>query len=106
MLLFLQVKSNNVKQFFIKFVSNELAYDFKINDIINMLTNLLSKNYNRLRLIKCEEVEFAMIFANALIKSRYDSVYQALRISINNKMYLKLHQKYIIFDFANHKLSH
>ena len=41
-LSYLQTKSNNVKQLFIDFAFNELAYDFKINDPLDMLVDLFS----------------------------------------------------------------
>ena len=70
-----------------------------------MLTNLSFENYNQLRQIKRKNVEVAMTFANALNKARYDEVHKALKINIDDKMYLRLHHDYIIFDLFNHKLS-
>lgn len=43
-----------------------------------MLANLLLENYSRLRLIKREEIENVITFANALAKSCYDNIYQTL----------------------------
>ena len=52
MLLFLQVKNNNVKHVIIDFTLNELFYDFKVNNTLKMLFDLLLKNFSCLRLIK------------------------------------------------------
>ena len=68
-LSYLQTESNNVKQIFIGFVFNELAYNFKINDSLDMLADLFSQNYQRLRQIKKKDAEIVMTFANVVSKS-------------------------------------
>jgi len=95
-----------VKQFFTKFVSNELVYRFKVNNIVDILVDLSSKNYSCLKLIKREKTKSAMAFANALSKSCYNVVYQAIKMNVGDKMYLRLHQEYIILELSNHKLSY
>ena len=106
MLSFLQTKKNNVTHVTIEFVFNELAYDFKINDIFDLLTNLSSKNYNQLRQLKRKKTKFVMTFVVALNKSRYDVVHQALNIKIKNKIYFRFYQNYIISNLFNHKFFH
>ena len=69
-LSYLQAKSNNVKQLFINFAFNEFVYDFKINDSFDMLINLLSQDYQRLRQIKRENVKIVMTFASVVNKAR------------------------------------
>lgn len=46
-----------------------------------------------------------MAFAGALSKARYDAVHKAVDIKVGDKVYLRLHQGYIISGLANHKLS-
>ena len=104
-LSFIQVENNNVIHVIIEYASNELVYEFKINDTLNMLANLSFENYSQLRQIKRENVEAVMIFANALSKARYDAIHKTLKIKIEDKMYLRLHQSYIISNLSNHKLS-
>ena len=70
-----------------------------------MLIDLFSKNYNQLRQFKRENVKIAMIFVNVFSKIRYDKIHKTLKFIIDDKMYLRLHQNYIIFDLINHKLS-
>ena len=101
----MQVENNNVVHVIIEYVSNEFVYEFKINDTLNMLTNLSFENYSQLRQIKRDDVETIMTFVNALNKTRYDEVHKTLKIKIDDKMYLRLHHNYIIFDLFNHKLS-
>ena len=105
MLFFLQIEFNNVKQFVTDYASNELIYKFKVNDLINMLVDLTSKNYNRFRQIKRENVEAAMTFANAISKSRYDQAHRAMKLTSEFLIYLRLHQDYTIPDLFNRKLS-
>ena len=45
-----------------------------------------------------------MTFASILNKTRYDFLYQTFKINIDNRMYFRLHQNYIIFKLKNHKL--
>ena len=104
-LLFLQTKSNNVVHVIIEYASNEFVYDFKVNDTLDLLADLFSKKYSQLRQLKRENVEVAMIFVNAFSKVRYDEIHKALEFSIDDKMYLRLHQNYTIFGLINHKLS-
>ena len=104
-LSFIQIDNNNVVHAIIEYVSNEFVYEFKINDTLSMLTNLSSENYSQLRQIKRENVEIAIIFVNVLSKIRYDAMHKTLKFKIDDKMYLRLHHDYIIFDLFNHKLS-
>ena len=46
-----------------------------------------------------------MTFVNALSKARYDAIHKTLKLKIDDKMYLRLHHDYTIFDLSNHKLS-
>ena len=103
---YLQIESNNVKHFFIDFASNELIYDFKINDVTNMFNDLSSKNYNRLKFIKREEIESIMTFVNVISKTRYDLHHKIINnvIEIDFMIYLRFHQNYIISNLFNKKL--
>ena len=77
---FLQTKNNNVIHVIIDYVFNEFAYDFKINDILKFLTNLLTKNYNQFREIKRKNVEIVMTFVVVLNKTHYDVVHEIIDI--------------------------
>ena len=104
MLSFFQAENNNVVHVTIEYSSNELIYEFKINDTLNMLTDLSFENYSQLRQIKRDDVEAVMTFVSALSKARYDEVHRTMKLKIDDKMYLRLHHDYTIFDLSNHKL--
>ena len=104
-LSFIQIDNNNVVHVTIEYASNELVYEFKINDTLSMLANLSFENYSQLRQIKRENVETAMTFANVLSKARYDAMHKTLKFKVDDKMYLRLHHDYTILDLSNHKLS-
>ena len=105
MLSFIQIDNNNVVHVIIEYVSNEFVYEFKINDTLSMLANLSFENYSQLRQIKRENIEIVITFVNVLSKVRYDAIHKTLKFKIDDKMYLRLHHDYIIFDLSNHKLS-
>ena len=90
-------------QFSIDFASNKLAYKFKINDAIELLANLLLKQYNRVRLIKQENIEAIITFASAINKTCYDQSYCFIKINLEFIIYLRFYQDYIIFDLSNKK---
>lgn len=103
---FLQGENNNVAQATTGFAPNELAYGFKVNDTLGVLTaDLPPEDYQELRQMKRDNAEAAMAFAGALSKARYDAKHQALQINVGDKVYLRLHQGYTIPGLANPKLS-
>ena len=105
-LSFLQAENNNVIHVIIEYASNELAYDFQINDNLIMFVDFSSKNYSQLRQLKRENIKNIMIFANALNKIRYNAIHETINIKIGDNVYLCLHQSYIISKLINHKLLH
>ena len=105
MLSYLQTKNNNIKQVVIEFAFNKLIYNFKINDILKILTNILSKNYNQLRFIK-KKAKFVITFVNVINKTRYNLHYKIINdfIKIKVIIYFCFYQKYIISKLVNKKL--
>lgn len=55
-------------------------------------------------MIKKKQVKDSIVFANAMIKTRYDQTYTCIKLKIEFIMYLKLHQEYTIFEI-NDKLA-
>ena len=92
-LFYLQIESNNVKQFIIEYISNELTYDFKISDFVNILVDFSSQDYDKLRLVKRKNVEIIMTFVNVISKTRYDNKHKTLNDNIQSKfiIYLRLY---------------
>ena len=104
-LFYLTIFHNNVINVTIDFVFNELIYDFKINDTLNMLKNLFVENYFKFKQIQREFAKKIMIFANVMHKRRYDQTHTNIQLKIENYVYLELYFDYIISDLNNHKLS-
>ena len=82
-------------------------YEFKINDAVDLFANLSSKHYDQLRQIKREKAKVVMIFAMIISKSRYNNMHKTLSniLKSSSKIYLRLHQGYIISRLVNRKLS-
>ena len=88
------------------FAPNELSYGFRVRDTLGMLTtsDLPAEDLDKLRLIKREEANDAIAFANAMTKHRYDSNHKAMNLQEGSLVYLRLHHGYSI-PGVNHKLS-
>ena len=84
--------------------SNEVLYDFNVRDVFDFLFDLSSEHFNRLRLLKREQIEEFLTFANAMIKAYYDKSYKSLNLVKKSIVYLRLHQGYEILGITNHKL--
>ena len=82
---------NNFKNQFIEMFSNEILYNFNIRDAFNFLFDLSSKHFNRLYLLKREQVEKFLIFVNIIIKVYYDKLYKLLNFIKRNIIYLRLY---------------
>ena len=86
------------------FAPNELAYGFRVRDTLGMLADLPAEDLNQLRLIKREEADDAIAFANAMAKTRYDLNHRSMNLTEGSKAYLQLHHGYSI-PGVNPKLS-
>ena len=102
---YLTILFNNVVNVIIDYVSNEFIYDFQINDTLNLLKNLSTKNYDRLRQIKQNSTKKTIVFVNVIHKLRYDFAHKNIILTINDYVFLRLHVDYIIFELSNKKLS-
>ena len=104
MLPFLQASLNNLI-ILINFALNELAYRFRVRNIVRLLINLLLKDFNRLRLIKREKINNVIAFTNIITKTRYNNIYKIININEELSVYLRLHHNYFIpnvnFKFFN-----
>ena len=75
----------------IDYVSNELIYDFKINNIFDLLVDLSLKNYSQLRQLKRKNVEAVIIFVVVFNKLRYNAIHKIIDIKVENKIYFRLY---------------
>ena len=101
---FLQGSLNNAVNATTGFAPNELAYGFRVRDTLGLLADLPAEDLDRLRLIKREEADDAIAFANAMAKTRYDSMHKAVKLREGSLAYLRLHHGYSI-PGVNPKLS-
>ena len=69
-----------------------------------MLVDLPAEDLDRLRLIKREEADDAIAFANAMVKTRYDDTHKSINLKEGSLVYLRLHHGYSI-PGVNPKLS-
>ena len=87
---------NNSKSSLIDAAPNKLLYRFKVRNTLGLLTDLPSEDFSRLRIIKREQVEDSIVFANAATKARYDRYYKPITLAVGSKAYLKLYNGYEI----------
>ena len=62
------------------------------------------KVFDKLRLVKREQANDVIAFISIIIKARYDLKHLTLNLKENNKVFLKLHHKYVILELINRKL--
>ena len=86
------------------FAPNELCYGFKVNNTMDMLSDLPAEDFSKLRLAMREEAEDSMAFATAMMKVRYDSKHRQITFKKDDKVFLRLHHGYSI-PGLNRKLS-
>ncbi len=106
-LFYLQDTTNNFKNQSTKVALNEILYDQTVKDTVDLLhtLDLSFKNYMWLRQMKRDEVDSIMIFANVVMKVRYDKSHKLITIKLDNNVYLWLHHEYEISDVENRKLT-
>ena len=104
-LSYLTTVNNNVINAIIDLTSNELAYEFRVNDTFAMLENLSTKNYSRFRQVKRKSIEKVITFVNVMKKLRYDIKHIELKLAVKKYAYLCFYNDYIIFDLINRKLN-
>ena len=81
---YVQSAMNNAVNTSTGLIPNEIIYGFRFNDILKTITDLPPENFNRFRLIYRKQTEKTIIWANALIKHRYDNQHLAINLPINS----------------------
>ena len=69
---YIQVTLNNSLNLIINVSLNKIIYRFKINNALQLLVNLLIKEYSLLRIIRREKTKLSIAQANAIAKYYYD----------------------------------
>ena len=99
------ISLNNVVNAIIDYAFNELVYEFRVNDTFNLLKDLSTKNYDRLRQIKRDSTKEIIVFVNVMHKLRYDFAHKNVKLTINDYAFLRLHVDYIICELSNKKFN-
>ncbi len=115
LLLSIQTTMNNFVNAFTKLSSHEIIYEFKILKSLNLLNDVKKAENacddNSLTILKKEriilrkKIEEVIIFANAIMKIKYDSIKTTLNLNKEDLVYLKLHKKYNQSNISNKKFS-
>ena len=103
-----QAQFNNSVNVFIDLSFNEINYDFKIRDALFNLSKQSKRsniNFSIQKLKYRREAADVFVFANVKIKFYYDARHTFLFFKIDDYVYLRLHQKYQLFDRLNRKIS-
>ena len=94
---------------------NEMCYNFKIKKIIYVAIDVKTKNFDKniqTQLNELNETRFcyrqktidAILYVDITSKIQYDSMHVSLLLKSKNKIFLKLHYKYFLFEKHNRKL--
>ena len=87
---YLTILFNNVVNVIIDYVSNKFIYDFRINDTFNLLKNLSTKNYDRLRQSTQNLTKKIIVYVNVMHKLRYDFIYKNVKLIINDYVFFSI----------------
>lgn len=101
-LSYLQSTLNNSASASTDLALNEIVYEFKTHNIIELLADLSSKDFSRLREIKRDQAKKAISKTNLIAKHRYDLCHMSIQLRFN--AYLRLHHDYTILELENKKL--
>ena len=101
---FLSAVMNNSTNATTGFAPNELAYGFRVKDNLNLLHDLPAEDFERMRMVKREEADDAVAFANAMSKIRYDAKHKDISLDVGDKAFLVLHRGYKV-QGAHRKLG-
>ena len=104
-LFYMQTTLNNSVNVIIELSSNKIIYEFRTNDVLVMLFDLSFENWNRLRQVKREEVEKAIVWTNVITKSNYDVKHTIIDLKKNSMLYFRFHRDYIVSELRNRKLT-
>jgi hypothetical protein len=88
---------------FTNFTSNEILYEVNIKLSLTILNDLTVDNAFSRGFIR-NKVADVIDFVNARFKIIYDDKHKFLAFNSENKMYLRLHREYTLFEKNNHKL--
>ena len=89
----------------IKKSSNEIAYEMKLNEELNVFDMIIQNQTNIIddRNKYRRKVVNAFTFAIFDIKTRYNNRYKVVKMKFDNKAYIKLYKRYHLFKLKNAK---
>ena len=102
---YIQIDINNIVVVEIDYIFNELCYEFRLQDNLDLLFDMSIENWSAFRLQYRKDVEKIIVWANMIIKFNYDRRHTSLNLKKSFFVYLRLHHEYIIFDIKSKKLS-
>ncbi len=90
---------------FTKYSFNQTLYEMNIKSQITLLIEDFMKNQQHLREIIRKNVANVIDFVSVRFKIMYDDNHKSLAFNIEDKVYLRLHNEYFLFEKENLKLS-
>ena len=97
---------NNFTNVSTKKSSNEIAYEMKLNEELNVFNMIIQSqiniidNRNRYR----REAVDVLVFMTFDAKTRYNTRHKAIKMKFDDKAYIKLHKEYHLRKIKNAKL--
>ena len=116
----LQLRLNNSLNVVTELTLNEVIYDFKIREVMTVVVfssqQIIDDNLSivifdiksKFEISKFQyqkKVDDVTLYVSAKIKIMYDSRHQSLLLNSNDKIFLRLHRDYNLFDNSRSKLS-
>ena len=103
-LFYIQAEINNIIFVVIDYTFNEICYDFRVKNNLNLITDMSFENWFKLRLQYKKDAKKAIAWANMMTKTYYDKKHQLINLKKKSQIYFKFYHEYIIFKLKNKKL--
>ena len=104
-LLRLWAELNRMKNAFTELSSDEIIYEFKLQDSLTLLQSMIKSDtdFTSEQRIAQQEAQKAVTFANYEVKIWYDKHHCLLALEIRDEVFIKLYKRYILSVIINWK---
>ena len=79
-LFYIQIEINNIIFVVIDYTFNEICYDFRVRNNLNLITNMSFENWFKLRLQYKKNAKKAIAWTNMIVKTYYNKKHKFINL--------------------------